>query len=282
VTGSIVSPAGRSAARRLASGARRRVRRLQSRLHWWSLLWTLTLQELRTRYRQSSLDLAWGVVQPAAMVGVYALFFGGVLRVDGGDMPYLSFIVAGIVSWRFFANGLGAATSITDNLNLISKVYFPREIIPSVRVLAGFPDLLVGTVALIVIAWVQVGPPAPTLLALPLVLAILVCCTAGVTIIVTTVAVFARDLGHAIPLVLQAAFFATPIMYPPELLPSWLQWLASVNPVAVVITATRAVVVEQVWPDWTLVGIHLLGSIALLGLAIAYIRSVEHRMVDLA
>ena len=248
----------------------------------WGLARSLTRQSIATRYRQSTLHLAWLVVQPLAFVGVYALFFHGVLNLGSGDVPYLSFIVAGIVPWRFISNGLGNPTAITDNIHLISKVYFPREIIPLVSVGTGVVDLAIGTVIMLVVAAVQGNPPTYHLVALPLAYLLLIVVTAALTVFVCTVAVFIRDLGHAMPLVLIGVFFATPIMYTTSQLPSWLQWFPKVNPFAVVISEVRDVVLYQQWFPPTAYLVHLLFAVCLFVASLAYVRSVEARMVDLA
>jgi len=249
---------------------------------YWHLLRSMTRQQLQIRYQQSSLHLAWTIVQPLAVFGVYALFFNGILDVDGDNLPYLSFIIAGLVPWRFFANGLGGVSSLTDNVHVISKVYFPREIVPMVTCATGVVDLAVGTVALVVVAWVQGIPPDYHLVALPLVYVLLVLVTVAITIVATTVAVFVRDLAHGMPMVLLGLFLAAPIMYPVSRVPEWMRWLVDVNPLAVTVLSLRAIAVEQTWPDFAVLLPHLAASVLLVLGAISYLRSVEHRMLDIA
>lgn len=249
---------------------------------YWRLVVSMTKQQIRARYRQSSLHLLWNVVQPLALVAVYAFFFKGILKVGDDDLPYLSFILAGLVPWRFFANGLGGVSAITDNIHLISKVYFPREVIPLVNTASGLLDLVIGTVILLSIAAFQGIPPDVHLLALPVVFLLLILVTASVTVVVSTVAVFARDLSHGMQFVLLAVFFATPIMYPASQIPSGLQWMVKLNPLAVVVLSVRDVAVEHLWPSWKLLFAHLAVASVLMVASLAYMRSVEHRMVDVA
>ncbi len=249
---------------------------------YWHLLPVLTRQQLRVKYSQSALQVAWNVIQPAALMGVYALFFNGVLDVGSDDAPYLSFIVAGLVPWRFVAASLSTASSLTDNVQLISKIYFPREIIPVVNTSVGLVDLGIGTVIMLVIVAVQGAAPSYHLVALPLVYLLVVLFAVAATIIVTTVAVFIRDVVHGMQLLLLGLFFATPIMYPTSQLPTWLQWFPDVNPLAVAVTQVRTVVLFGEWPEWGLLSVHLVIAAGFVGAALAYVRSVEHRMVDLA
>ena len=263
-----------------SSGARSR--RPLFRHGSWGLVRSLTRQNLLTRYRQSSLHLAWVILQPLAFVGVYALFFHGVLKLDSGDVPYLSFIVAGIVPWRFISNGLGNSSAITDSIHLISKVYFPREVIPIVTVASGLVDLAIGTAIMVVVALAQGIEPTYHLLALPLVYLLLVTVTTALTVFICTVAVFVRDLSHAMPLVMIGVFFATPIMYTEDQLPQWLRWFTVVNPFAVVVGDVRDLVLYDRWFAPGPYLIHLLSASALFVASLAYVRSVEGRMVDLA
>lgn len=245
------------------------------------LILSLTRQQLHSRYRQSVLAVAWSVIQPLALIGVYALFFRGVLRLDGGDLPYLSFIVSGLVAWRFFSSCVSTLSSISDSLHLISKAYFPREVIPLVHVLVNLIDLGVGLVIMVVIAASQSLYPSITLVALPLVLVPLVLFTAAATILASSVAVFVRDLRHGMPLLLQAMFFATPIMYAPFRVPDGLRWLLNANPIAVVIAGIRDTVLRGVWPTWYILAFHIALAAGCYLVAVSYVRSVEHRMVDL-
>ena len=248
----------------------------------WPLLRSLTRQSLVTRYQQSGLRVAWSVIQPLALIGVYALFFKGVLQVDAGEVPYLSFIVAGVIPWRFISNGFTASSSITENIHLISKVYFPKEMVPLSAVLAGLAELAVGT--FIMVGVVAAGGHLPTyhVLALPLPFLLMVLFTCAIGVLLATVSVFVRDVAHAMPFVLMGAFFATPIMYTEDHLPEWLQWFPAVNPFAVAIDAIRDLLIHGRWfPPGPLV-VHLVAASLLLLGSLAYVRSVESRMVDLA
>lgn len=248
----------------------------------WRLLRSLTRQNVVSRYRQSGLRLAWSIIQPLALIGVYALFFKGVLRVDAGDVPYLSFIVAGVIPWRFVSNGFTSSSSIAENTHLISKVYFPKEMIPLSGVLSGWAELAIGTV--IIVGVIGLGGHAPTyhLVALPLIYLLMVVVTCAISVVLATVSVFVRDVAHAMPFVLMAVFFATPIMYTEEQLPEWLQWFPAVNPFAVVVSGVRDLALYGRWFPLGPYLLHLAAAVAFMVAALAYVRSVESRMVDLA
>ena len=223
----------------------------------WELLRSMTVQELRSRYRQTALALLWTLLQPLLLVAVYAIFFKGILNVSGGSVPYLSFILAGLVPWRFVVGAMGATSALTDNVQIISKVYFPRELVPLSNTAVGLVDLAIGTVILLIVTTAQGYVPDMHLLAPARVPARGPGPHGEAAIVATTIAVFVRDVSHGMPMLLQLVFFASPIMYPSDQLPSWLSWLTAVNPITVVVNSHREVLFEHAWPNWTLLGAHL-------------------------
>ena len=237
-------------------------------------------RELHSKYRQSALSLFWGIAQPILLVLVYAVVFSQILNVSGGNIPYLSFVVAGIVVWRYFMAGLNQATSFIDRSSVLSKVYFRREVIPLSGCVAALLDLGVGLVAIVGVAWIQGISPSITLVALPLVIAVLLVYTIAIAILLATITVFVRDVAHAMPTISQVLFLASPILDPELQIPSTLKFLGTVNPVAVVAEATRAVSLEGIWPNFDLLMLHLCIGTALLVGSVFYLRSIEDRIVD--
>lgn len=248
----------------------------------WPLVVSITKREFGTRYRQGALHVAWLVIQPALLIAVYSLVFKGILRVGTKDIPYLAFIVTGFVPWRFFSGSLGSIGAISENPSLISKIYFPREVIPMANSFIGLPELFVGIFIMIGVALAQGFPPSVYLVSLPLSCTLVVLCSLNLTVVLTAVAVFLRDLNQGLPVALMVIFFATPIMYPQELVPSSLAWLNAVNPLAVAIAGIRAAVLEGEWPQWGLLALHIAIAAVGVGASFAYMRSVEHRMPDIA
>lgn len=235
---------------------------------------------LHSQYRQSALSLLWSVLQPIALVVVYAVVFSQILNVEGGGLPYLSFVVAGLAVWRYFNAGLQQANSFVDRSDTLTKVYFRREVIPISGCAAALVDLVIGLLALMVVAWVQGIRPTYTYTALPIVILVLLVYTVAVAVIVATVTVFVRDLAHALPTISQVLFLASPVLYPESQIPPGLKFLGTANPVAVVAEATRDVTLSGTWPQWSLIAIHLIiGTLLLVG-SVLYIRSIEDRIVD--
>lgn len=237
-------------------------------------------RELHGTYRQSSLRLVWTVVQPLSVYAVYVVVFHWILKISDDELPYLSFMVVGLTLWRYFAVAFTKATAIVDNAGMLSRVYFRREIIPMSGCTAALIDLGIGTVAMFLLAFAQGIRPTVTVVALPVVYVALILYTVGAAVLLSTVTVFARDLGHAMPTISQLLFLATPVMYPASQVPENLQFLQTLNPIAQLLEAARLCVLAGQWPDGVALAVNLVLSAAFAATCISYLRSIEHRIVD--
>lgn len=247
----------------------------------WALLLTLTPREFRVRYRESYLDVAWAIITPLVLLAVYGVILTQALGVEGGCAPYLITAWIGLVLWTFFSSAVqSASTSLLRSSDLMAKVYFPREALPLADVGVTIIDLALGLGTVVVLGALQGVRPSVTAVAVLPALVVLVLWTAALAVITAAATVFVRDIAHGVALVLRAGFFASPVMYDVSTLPEWLRWTASVNPVAVVITAVRDAVLCGRWPDLILLVVQGAAGGALLLVAVFYVRRVEARMVD--
>jgi lipopolysaccharide transport system permease protein len=237
-------------------------------------------RDFRVRYRQSILGPAWSVIQPTALLAFYGVLFVQALHVRPDRGPYVLFAWCGLTTWVLFSTSLITGTSsLVVAQPLITKVYFPREVVPLASVLVSVIDLAIATLILVVLAAATVGL-GPTLLALVPIYISLIMFTAAVTTFAATFAAFARDIQHALPLVLQVAFIATPVMYPPRVVPAHFAWVYRFNPIAILIEQVRRCVIDQRWPALTTLGLDVAVAFVGLTVAVAYVRSVEHRLPD--
>lgn len=235
----------------------------------------------RTRYRQSALDVLWSVVNPIAVLLIYGFIFTQAFSVTGDGVPYLSLAWSGLVAWTFASNTvLLAAQSMGAAAETISKVYFPREVVPLSEVGAGAVDLAIWFLLLVALALVQGVSIGVTAVAVVPALLLLLVWTAAASVFAAIISVFVRDLRPTIALLVRIGFITTPVMYPEATLPESVRWTAAVNPVAVVIEAIRDALLVGVWPSWGLLSVHLVVGVVLLVASVAYTRTVEHRMVD--
>jgi lipopolysaccharide transport system permease protein len=260
---------------RPAGDLRRRVRRVAD------LVAILTPRELRLRYRENLLDVAWALITPVAVMIVYGIVLTQSFNASGSCSPYLSSAWTGLVVWTFFATALGTASwSLLTSSDLITKVYFPREALPLSVVGATLLDLGIGVVTIVIVALVQGVSLGPMAFAAIPALVLLLLWTAAACVFAAALAVFLRDVTQAVQLFLRVGFFATPVMYEPSLLPHALAWTATVNPLAVAISGVRQPVLCGVAPDWEPLLLQLVAGAVLLVLSVLYVRSVESRMAD--
>lgn len=249
--------------------------------------WTLQLimvlapRELRTRYRQSVLDIAWALISPVAVMIVYGIVLTQSFDVDGGGVPYLSLAWSGLVLWTFFATSLGSSvSSLISSRDLVTKVNFPKEALPLSMVAASLVDLGIGLVTVFILTSVQGIWPTWTTILFPLPLLVLVAWSAAVGVFVADVAAFVRDVPHIVSLVIRVGFFASPVMYDVATLPPAFEWTAWVSPVAVSIEAFRDCVLRGEVPNLGLLAVHFVIGVGLLVAAVRYTRSVEARITD--
>lgn len=245
------------------------------------LLLSLTLKEIQVRYRQALLGVGWAILQPLALMVVTTLVFHRMLAVSSGATPYWLFVFAGLLPWTTFHTAVsGAVPSLVSNADLVRKIWFPREALPLAHVLATLLDLGSGFVLLVVLAFADGATPSIAWLALPLLLLVLVATSAAVALLFSAVNVYFRDVKHALPLLLQVLFFATPIVYPLTSVPDAWRPAFALNPLTAVVDGVRRIVLEGRWPDALLTGTG--GVVALLLLALAWLvfRRAERRFAD--
>jgi lipopolysaccharide transport system permease protein len=219
------------------------------------LLYFLTVRDIKLRYRQTFLGVAWAVLQPVAAMLVFSLFLGRVAGVTSSGVPYPLFAFLGLVPWMFFSNAVsGASNSLITSSNLITKVYFPRVIIPAAAVLAGLVDFSVSFVVLLALLFYYGIPLTGSVLLVPLLLAMLVLLAFGVGTWMAGLNVKFRDIRYALPFVVQLWMFASPVVYPRTLVPERWQWALRLNPITGIIEGFRAALLGRDF-DWPLLAL---------------------------
>lgn len=238
-------------------------------------------RDLRARYRHSTLRASWSIVQPLALLLTYGWVFVFVLDVPQEDIPYLSFAWAGLAVFGLVQQALGAGTgSIVDSAGVVSKVYFPREVIPLSVVGVAVVDLATTLGILVVLAWVQIGPPSIHLVGAILPLAMITVWVAAVTTLAATGNVFRRDVRQVMPLVLRVLFIVSPVMYSASSFGPVMARVSELNPIAVAIEGVRDTVLREQWPDLLPLAAHLVAAGALLALSLVLVGRVERTMAD--
>ncbi len=237
--------------------ARRKIRLSSSLRELWSareLVRTLAERELRARYSQAVLGLAWAVLTPLVLMIVFTLFFRRVADVDTEGAPYALYAYLGLLPWTFFSSSVSlGGQSLIQNLALLNKVYCPREVFPLASVIVAALDTLVSTAILGLLFVITGYAPRLTTLWVPVILVVQLAFTLGVAFTLSSVVIYLRDLRHLLPIALQLGLFATPVAYGIDAIPKSLHVLYSVfNPLAPVIDGYRRTVLFGQAPDWDL------------------------------
>lgn len=246
------------------------------------LLWLWAAREVRVRYKQSLLGVAWAILQPVALTVVFTLVFSLMVRVDTGGVPYPIFAYTALVPWTFFATSLSfGIPSLVNNMNLVTKIYFPREVLPLASIGAAFVDFLAASAVFLGMLVVYgVWPGAHALWIIPL-LGIQIVLTIGVTLLGSATIVFFRDVRFVLPLIVQVWMYATPVIYPVELVPEHLQPFYFLNPMAGIIDGYRRSLLLGQAPQTTALLSSVIISSLLLVAGYAYFKRVEPLFADL-
>jgi lipopolysaccharide transport system permease protein len=245
------------------------------------LLFTLTVHRVNVRYKQSALGISWALVQPLSLMLIYTLIFSVVARVPTDGQPYAVFAYAALLPWTFFATGLTNATSgLVNHSYLVTKVYFPREILPLSYIAAALVDLAAAaTVFLGLLLYYHIDITLQIIWVIPIIL-ILICFLTAVSLFFSATQVRFRDVGVAMPLLLQLWMFATPVVYPLSLVPARFRRLYELNPLVGLIESFRQVTVRGESPDVRLLFLSGVLSIALLFVCWLYFKHVEATIAD--
>jgi lipopolysaccharide transport system permease protein len=227
------------------------------------------------------LGVAWAVLQPLFTMLVFSLFFGRLAGVPSDGVAYPLFAFAGLLPWIFFSNAVtNSGNSLVGSANLITKVYFPRLLVPGAAVGAGLVDLLLGFALLAGLMVYYDARPGWTLVLLPVLVILLVLLALGVGLLMSALNVKYRDIRYALPFVIQLWMFVSPVIYPASFVPARWQWIMWLNPLAGIVEGFRAALFGRAVP-WTMLGVSAALTLGLLGVAAVVFRRLEKSFADL-
>src|SRR5215217_3432819 len=258
------------------------LRGLRELWHYRDLFYTLTVHRIKVRYKQSVLGLAWAILQPLSLMLIFTVIFSVIAKVPSENVPYAVFAYAALLPWTFFSSSLtNATTGLVSHTQLVTKVYFAREILPLTYVSAAVFDFVIASSFLIALFfYYRVGLTIYALYAIPIFLLLAGLATAF-SLFLSAVQVRFRDIGVAMPLLLQLWMFATPVVYPLSAVPERLRGFYALNPLVGVIENFRRVMLQGVAPDFYSLGISAAIAAILLPLAYLYFKRVEATMADI-
>lgn len=241
-----------------------------------------TGRTIRGRYQQSILGWMWAIIQPAASVAVFSIIFTQILPVDTGDIPYPVFAYVAVVPWTFLASSLtDMSSSLVQNMALVTKIYFPREVLPIAAMLARLLDFGVAASLLVVLMIIfRVQPNFTGWLFLPLILAVQITLVIGLGLAASALNIFYRDIQPLLTLGIQLWFYATPIVYPISLVPERLLPFYYLNPMTGIIESYRDVLLYQSIPGFYL-ATAALTSMFVLVVGYWYFKRVEYQFADI-
>ena len=245
------------------------------------LLYFLTWRDIKVRYKQTLMGVAWVVVQPLLTMLVFTLVFTRVVKLEEVPIPYPLFAYAGLLLWTFFSVSVTSGTnSLIGNTSLVTKVYFPRAFIPAAAVGAGLVDFGVGAVLLAALAVYYEVNVTWGLLLLPVFVALAAAIALAVGMMASALTVRYRDLRHALPFLLQLWMFASPVIYPLSLVPERWRWVLALNPMTGVLEGFRASLAGTPF-DWRLVAVPAVVAPVLLAAAFYVFRQQEDTFADI-
>jgi ABC-type polysaccharide/polyol phosphate export permease len=268
---------------------RRKLSLRSSMIELWAfreLVVTLAERDLRVRYKQAALGIAWAVITPVAMMIAFTVIFSKFAHVNTHGAPYALFSYLGLLPWTFFSTSVTqGGASLVGNVPLLNKLYCPREVFPIAAMADAAVDAVIATFVLLLLFPLLGYPPKIQSLYLPLFLIVLLMFTLGVTLIVSAVVVFMRDLRLVLPLVIQFGLFVTPVVYASSSLvktETGLILYSIVNPLVPVLDGIRATVLYGHAPNWVSLGAGAASSLVILLAGFALFKRLETGIADVA
>jgi len=246
------------------------------------LLYTLSVHRIKVRYKQSLLGVSWAILQPLSLMLIYTVIFSFIARVETDGVPYAVFSYVALLPWTYFSTSLTNATNgLVSHHELVTKVYFPREILPLSYVIAALFDFAIASTVLAgLMIYYRIGLTLNALYAVPIILVLTMFVTA-VALFLSATQVRFRDIGVAMPLLLQLWMFASPVVYPLSAVPTRLRGLYLLNPMVGVIENFRRAILQGSPPDFRTLGVSALIAILLLPAAYIYFKRVEATVADI-
>lgn len=246
------------------------------------LLYFFTWRDLKVRYKQTAIGVLWAVFQPFITMVVFTIFFGGLLKIPSDGVPYPIFVYTGLLFWQFFSSALSDTSNVLiTNQAIITKVYFPRLLLPLSSVMTKFIDFAIASVILVgMMIYYGYTPNILGLLIIPLLLLITFMASVGLGLFLASINVKYRDVRYVLPFFIQILMFITPVIYPAGIAGKY-SWLLALNPMMGVIQSARASLLGTTVLNFTLIGISFISTFCLLLIGIYTFKKTERYFADI-
>lgn len=247
------------------------------------LLSFLIWRDIKVRYKQTVFGVLWAVLLPLLQTFIFALIFGRFAQIKpDGNYSYTVFVLAGLIPWTFFSQALTfGGQSLVNQQHLLTKVYFPRLFVPAAAVGGCLVDFLVGVVLYAIVLIFSGVLPGLGILVLPALVALTIIASLGIVFLLAALTVSYRDFKYITPFAVQLLMYASPIVYPTNIIPDKYRWLFALNPMAGVIDGWRSAILGKPW-DTNLILISAASTFILFAIGIGYFRYAERRFADIA
>lgn len=266
----------------LRPGARSLGQDLAEAWRYREMCYLLTWRDVKVRYKQTALGAAWAILQPLLAMAVFTVIFGRFAGLPSEGVPYAAFVFAALLPWTYFSGAItNASQSLLANTNLVTKIYFPRLLIPASACLAALLDLgVAASVLLVLLPLAGVHPTLAGLLLLPALVALLFVLALGCGLWLAALKVEYRDFQYVVPFLVQLWMFLTPVIYPSAIVPERYRWLLALNPLVGVIEAFRAALLGHRAFPWPLLGLSAAAGAAIFAGGLWYFRRMERSFAD--
>jgi lipopolysaccharide transport system permease protein len=245
------------------------------------LLYALVGRELKVRYKQTAIGVSWVLLQPLITLVIFTLIFGHFAKMPSDGVWYPVFALTALLPWNYFAQAVSrSAGALVGNANLVSKVYFPRILLPLSMVVAPLVDLALSLLLLFALLIYAGMPLTLKVITLPGFILVAMFTALGISLFVSAANVRYRDVGHAIPFLIQIWMFVSPIVYPVSLIPEQWRWVYGLNPMAGVIEGFRWALLGQTAPDLVVLGMSCFVFLAFVIVGVVYFRQMERQFAD--
>lgn len=247
-----------------------------------NLLYFFTWRDLKVRYKQTMIGAGWAIFQPLITMVVFTVFFGQLAKIPSDGVPYPIFVYVGLLFWQFFSGALSdTSSSLVNNQAIITKVYFPRLILPIASVLTKFVDFAIASLVLVgLMVYYGYTPSFIGVMILPLLLLITFMAATGAGLFLAAINVKYRDVRYALPFFIQMLIFVTPVIYPASIAGKY-SWILALNPMMGVIQNARGALLGTQPVNWQLLSISFIACLVLLLLGIYVFKKVERYFADI-
>jgi lipopolysaccharide transport system permease protein len=275
------TPAAAAPVVRIRAGRRRIPIDVKELWEHRDLLFFLTWRDVKVRYKQTVLGAAWAILQPLMTMVVFTLLFGRLARVPSDGLPYPIFVYAGLLPWTFFSTAVtNGSNSLVGSAALITKVYFPRLVIPGAAVGAGLVDFLIAGVILAgMMVFYHVAPTA-SLLLIPALMALTAILALGIGLWMSALNVKYRDIRYALPFALQIWMYLTPVIYPVTFIPARFRWALRLNPLSGIIEGYRSALFGRPF-DWSALGVSTAITVVIAAYSVYAFKRMEREFADI-